>query len=945
MNMSDTIKLAKMRQQKKLNQFKRANKSTFVSAKISKIPGQTYSGSVDTYFKKEIKISSTEAIHIIEKNGSFKSLICHVMQPSLEQLKRFGFIPAETPISQAINQLGGYRQIILKRAYENHKITSLHKEKVSLLDFSQDLLMALEPLECVTNTLNEHLYENQKIAIQSTIKNLLIKLSQYKAKHRSTLHPLCAFDTNALNKMDQLYEALCARLEALSVTIDNASFEELKVLLRPTGSESILTHVKDMGMAIIVKTQELNQNLTYSRKAKSFFRGELNNACEEALKVIQNYEADPHNPILLEHQGNFNDTGSTLAVDFSGLDEEKIKPLIYAINELSNHGIQKREEHYVLGKIELSPSNLSHKATWGNFSLANVFKDIFRGTLVVLKQAIFGVASFLINLIIDVPISFLTTLFSFDFLKISSLSTFLFPQKNQNSTIPLVKELLESCSFKQTSFGSNSGRKLALLAVNLLKDVGNTFLGILYRLGFGFYDLFLDAKIQFKKSNRTTQCQTILSDISDSLTAIKQENIKQLDSLITQEKSIIKAQKNCSQNTKPIVITSPDVACAPYHLSSGEWHDLVNVIFDKVKTILDEGVTFALAKHPIKTNLILALQLGAMLSILAPTAMPLVTQMYTQIFSLLQNTVITIIPQPVLNTATLIMNNDIVKYLQVTQMLENIIGINRPLGADLPIEKIDSFKSHLPEQNPRQNKTPQLFLQVKALQLLLTRQDVLQYLSYREKRLLMMVIEELFNDIRDKEYFIKGLSCLLYPPTKKTSLNQTLTIIFDYIPLLARCLLSPITFSSRPWHELKNKIIKDLTRIVHAISRLSNAVFNMAVRIFIRAPGDILVNEIAARVEGAIHDNKHSISQISYQLSQYCNQSMEQIRQKSSTSIDIMRRMSSAPSPQEALKNVTAYLYAGGLFASENNINSEQNTLSSNPSVNLRPNTGCIETF
>lgn len=321
--MNYDLNLAKTRKREQEKQFKLGKENTLFSAEIAKTPGKTYSNRLDIYSKKEIKISSEEAVHIIDKNGKFKSLTCHVTQSSIEKLKRFGLIHSETPISQAICKLGKYRQIILKRAYEKHWVTSLYREKSSLLDFSQDLLTILEPLERDTNTLDEYQYENQKISIQSKIKNTILELSKHKARQRDKLAALCVFDRDAPDKIEKLYTALVKNLNELSVNIEHASFEEFKVLLRPTGPNAILTHVKNMGMAIIVKTQELNQNLTYSRKAKSFFRGELHNACEDALQVIQNYEADPYNPILPEHQGNFNGCTSTIAIDFSRCDGKK----------------------------------------------------------------------------------------------------------------------------------------------------------------------------------------------------------------------------------------------------------------------------------------------------------------------------------------------------------------------------------------------------------------------------------------------------------------------------------------------------------------------------------------------------------------------------------------------------------------------------------------------
>lgn len=583
-----------------------------------------------------------------------------------------------------------------------------------------------------------------------------------------------------------------------------------------------------------------------------------------------------------------------------------------------------------MNEIALTPPDISNKtAAWSNFSITNLFKSVFPSVLSLLNHVIFGAVYFLINLIIDLPVSCLITLLSLDSIKIPSLSASLFSRQYPNSSTPLVKELLELCSFKKNSFGSLYGRNLALLAVNLFKDLGNTLSDTISRLFLGFYDIFLDAKIQFKKEDRTAQCKKILSGINTSLSAIQEKRTKLLDSLMKDEKSMLKAQKIRLKSTNSISITSPETANVPYHLSSGEWNDIVNVVFDKIKTSLDEGVTYALAKHPFQTNLMLALQLGAMLSILAPTAIPQVTQMYMQIFSFLQNTLTSICPPPVLNATMQIINNDVVKYIQITQMLENIIGINQPLGIDSEDStpyKPQSDEYSRSDKTSRQTKKLRPFLQMEVFQLLLTKQDVLRYLSYREKRLLMMTIEELFKDIKNKDDFIKGVSHIVYPPTKKTSLNQTLTIIVDYIPLLTRCFLSPVTFSLRPWYELVNKIINDLTRIMHAMSRLSNALFYMTVRVFIRAPGDILVNEIAARVEGAIHDNKHSISQDSYQLSQYCNQTIECIRQNTSTGIDTMRRMSGSPNQQTVLKSAAAYLHSSGFFSHEKEPNFEQHT-------------------
>jgi hypothetical protein len=894
--MSYEINVAKLRKKKQLEQFKLGKAVTLVTPKNSKIPGKIYSDELDYYSKKEIKTSATEAVHIIEKNGKFKTLIYHARKDTIEKLKRHGLVPAETPISQAIIKLGEYRQIVLKRAYETHKVTSLYKEKISLLDFSQDLLTALEPIECMTNTMDEYQHEQQKIKLQVKINEVRSDLIKYKIIHRNTLSSLLVYDKNVFHKMETLYEGLEKNLQTISEKIKNASPQEFKILLKPTGPNSIHTQVKNMGMAIIIRIQEFNQNVVYSRQAKSFFRGELHIACENALQAIQSYEADPHNPILASHQGNFEDN---LAIDYSDLDEERAKQAIYTINEISGYGIQYKDGEYLLNGAPLKDFASNQKrTTWKNFSILNLLNRLVRGP-----------AYFLISLIIDLPVALFTALFTFDLIKIPSLSAFLFPYKHQNNTTPLIKEIFDSCSFKRTSFGTTKGRQLALLAINLLKDFGRTCLDVASRLVLGFYDILLDAKIKFKKGERTDPCQIILSETKSSLNKIQEKPPQLLAPFEEQEKSIV--QQSNSQNTDSIFITSDKIANVPYHLSAGEWTDLLNFISDKMKTIIDEGITYSLAKHPFRTNLILLMQLGAMLSMMAPAALPLVTQIYTQLFSLLKNAV----PQSILNVITQIANNDAVKYFQVIEILENTMGINQPLG----INSMDC-EPHQEALNSNLNQlnlSKKLLLQIEFFQILVNQKDSLQYLSPREKRALQMMLEELFNDIKNKRDFIKGISAFLYPPTKKTSLNRTLIIITDYIPLLVRCFLSPLTWSLKPWQELGQKIIKDVTRVLHALSRMCNTLFNMMVRVIIRAPGDMIVNEIAARAEGMLRNNEHNVSQISYLLSQHCNQSTEFIRQTASIGIDVLKHSAEAPAQQTTFKNISSYLNTGGFFAHE----------------------------
>lgn len=906
--------LAKKRNKKQIEQFKLGERTTLFIPEISKIPGKVYSNSLDIYTKREIQTSATEAIHVIKKNGKLNTLTYHAKQESLKQLKKFGLIPTETPLSQAISKLGEYRQIILRRAYESHKLTSLNTEKMALLDFSQDLLQVLEPLECLTNTLDVHQHEQQKIKIQIKIDSVMNELEKYRSLHYGTLTPLIAFDKNALHKMDSLYRSLQKNLETLSEKIEKASLADLKILLKPTGPNAIHTLAKNMGMAILAKTEEFNQNLVYSRRAKSFFRGKLHDACENALQAIQSYEADPLNPLLVEHQGNFDSFTDTMVIDFQALNELNAKDFIYAINEISGHGIQYVDGEYLLNGVPLASfAPPKKKIAWKNF-----LNWITHSAIPFLGGLMLGALSLLVSVVIDLPIAFFIALFTFDYIKAFSVSTLLFPQKKKNpsSSIPLVDELSDCLSFETPSFGTTTGRKIALLGINLLKDIGQTLVDMSHKLIWGFYDIALDTKVKFRKGNRTEQCKTVLTDINTSLSALQKQKISLLSAFEEHESKMVEKKLDDSSDASFISITSTKTANAPYHLSTGEWADIFNILSDKLKTSLDEGITYLLAKDPFKTNVMLLIQLGALMTIMTPAALPLVTQIYTQIYSFLQNTLSAIVPQSIISLMNQIISNGSVQYVQLVEMLENLININQPLGIDSTDTK--TYEEPLGREHDCDNKlllNQSVSLQREAFLLLLVNQEVLHYLSNKKKRSFMMVIEELFKDTKNKGALIKGISGLLYPSVKKTPLNRTATLIIDYIPLLARCLLSPITFSTKPWYELSQKILKDVTRIFHAVSRLCNALFNLVVRLFIRAPGDILVNEIGARAQGKICNNKHTISKVSYQVGQHFNTTTENIRQTASVGIDFLRRKAGTPAPPVAFKSAKASLHVHGFFA------------------------------
>jgi len=161
--------------------------------------------------------------------------------------------------------------------------------------------------------------------------------------------------------------------------------------------------------------------------------------------------------------------------------------------------------------------------------------------------------------------------------------------------------------------------------------------------------------------------------------------------------------------------------------------------------------------------------------------------------------------------------------------------------------------------------------------LFLSRFDTNNYLSEKEKRAILRQAENLFKG----DFILSIIKKTLYREEKERSIMlTTLIIIFKYIALTARCLLSAIlfifSFSSfrikSPWIELCDQIKEDLTRVIYAAGKMLNMVVSF-VFIILFSLFDMIANQFIARFFTLIGFNQVSkgIYRICYKINDIYN--------------------------------------------------------------------------
>ncbi len=172
---------------------------------------------------------------------------------------------------------------------------------------------------------------------------------------------------------------------------------------------------------------------------------------------------------------------------------------------------------------------------------------------------------------------------------------------------------------------------------------------------------------------------------------------------------------------------------------------------------------------------------------------------------------------------------------------------------------------------------------------------LLPYLPYSTKRELLELMH------RDSKAFPGGESAmhqLLFPETKGSIIEITVSTVLDYIPAVGGCFASIVTWDSHPWRYLGNKMLKDVTRVIHALTNKVIKKLAHYVRLNIRIVFDVIFNEIFARLEGLIRNNEHLLSSGHYSFSTDVDTAYETSKEFFAQPVDVMRKAVTQPSPQ-----------------------------------------------
>jgi hypothetical protein len=1031
--MVSKITLARRRQAEQLKIFRSDRNADLYLGVIAKFSDNIYSKTkAHHYHKDEILIANAGAIHFIKKDNETESFVWHAPVAAIEKALYYGLIPVESPTAKAISALGIYRQQVLTRAYKKGIISNKHAQKEALITIAQDNITALQGLELLVNTFHESAdLKLEKIRLIKTITIVLEQLKSQKNNVHHALRSLAPYDKNASQKMADCYAQQIHLLTKLIQKIDKADRSQIKDMLKATGIHAIMTDVKIMSMATLVKIQELNQNITYSRRAKSLLRGDLNSACEDALKAIRDYEADPHSPILPEHQGHFSpglETSATanektIAIDFNhlGKNEEKIRTTFRAIVAISGAGIQSSESSANIYTLNDEALHTTAFTKWKrNDRLKSYLKRMFYG----IYNIIMGL---LVGIVFDLPIGFLTSFLSLGRYKMTSLTSQLTKTAPSTSSYNLVSVLMNRFSFKSYSAGVVIGHMLGSFIGDTVLDIITGVWQAARNFRFkGFDEIRSDFKTGAWRANTNFVDKEIrLKSKLKLLAEIKAECEQQL---AEKEAIITREYQDTACQSAPLTYSSSQSAIAPYHLSTGEWDDISNAFINGLITVQETFTHNIHAKHQFAGLIFSGTYVLGGLSILAPNLVSFLSGQYIAFSKILgdilatgpsaaaiasgftQAKLFTAIMEAAIhggdswlamairqfekNAANTIVYSalamglgyNLANYIQIPGLSNYLrddagdvpqigwtfaggkIGLlllellkpqaeqNKP-GENLILSQINAeLRIILPTASEEQlvkvreklfEHMQQLVIEIEApfaleferlkfIDLLQKNEEYLSALDNKSKRDILFIARYLFKNLENQGVIIRSLRETLYPQVGKSIFTRTITLIMDYVPLMTRCLLSPISTSKQPWIDLKDKLIKDTTRIFHGLSKLTNNVIKTIIRLVFRGVLDVITNEIGARMEGFLRNDKHAFSAQTYQGTTSYEKGMEIMRQFSSKGVDIMRSAATAPAIEvvfnKTQQSALTALHAKGFFnrhdIPENTVDQPENHMS-----------------
>ena len=324
--MAERISVSKLKQLlerlncERLKKFILSDKNHYQHHHASKVPTGLFSGE-NTYFHRERVNLGRHVVDVIKANNELHHFVWRTNAKNILQAQRDGVLQFESLTSQVIHAMGKYTKEGYYRAYKDGIISDKYPQKMALLRYTQAKVTALQPLERLVNDYDRSLTSKENLhRVKKVLAEYQQVLSNLLEEHSENLSIIEGYDRDVLNTFTGKFKE-----DASRITLYLDSLGHVDNAYKAYGTESLNAFIKQQLITLIRETQMVNQNLTYSRKAKSLLRGKFNSFMEDSFRVVGDYEFDLHNPVTQEHQGNFSDKDGIIANDFSFLGKNHLE--------------------------------------------------------------------------------------------------------------------------------------------------------------------------------------------------------------------------------------------------------------------------------------------------------------------------------------------------------------------------------------------------------------------------------------------------------------------------------------------------------------------------------------------------------------------------------------------------------------------------------------------
>ncbi|MBX9586306.1 MAG: hypothetical protein K2X50_03520 [Gammaproteobacteria bacterium] len=965
---------------------------------------------LDSSFGEERKLESpgkspskTKKKNIFPKSAN--SFYWKTTQDRVQQAVDYGITQYEALTSKVIGAVGAYRLKVFERAYDFGIISDKYEEKEFLLRITQTRIRHMQGLERLTNAYDQYSdAETNKQRIEATFKDYIDALKQLQIDIKDHSFSLNKFDREASQKLiSQIQDDIKAAKEYQSCILEcplpECSLQDhLKdTILLASGPDSIAHFIKNRMIYALRQAQEHNQNTTYSRKAGSIFRGEFNSYCEDALKVINNYLCDHHNPVTPEHQGYFSTNPKhSLTLDFRhlGKNRQTVRRYIMAITQIE--GADKIQcdsgDEYVL---QCANSNNPHAKHLKVTRLTNW--DIQASKSYPFYRIAYWIWNLCVGIVfglIDLPAGFISGLKGEEpTSKVSQYTKEFTPDCAKDTRF---HALAEKINFPAVSLGAKLGSLIGSVIRNTIwevfKGVRTSFQRARFQMG---ENLVTDFDI-FHNGLRSEAA--IFKQVRDDLNQMKLQEEELFNKINNKHKKHwdqkpVFSSKDGSKELERITPEeiSGQLAQASNELNPGEWHDLLNAALGGFIFLFDFVFDEIHAKHPGSGIIYNGFYILGMIAVLSPQTLEFLGKNYIQISRSISDAATSNLTAGASFCASVEAQaaamatefgvsgrnswlltglssleeepSNMIAYSAIAVGLGAILayGLNVPYisesirgelgsvpaialgvaGAKFGLCLFELFQTEASEEkketDARREKLKLLLIEhfqekyqltdqkideicnfmlssdfKKSLEavsadkdsglqrfqlfmLIQKHQHLLPHLPYSTKRELLELMHRNSEAIPGGE---AAMHQLLFPETKGSIIEITVSTVLDYIPAIGGCAASIVTWDAHPWRYLGNKLLKDVGRVFHAFANKIIKTIAHYIRLNVRIIFDVIFNEIFARIEGFIRNDQHLLSSGHYSFSTDVDTSFETAKEFFAQPVDAMRKAVTQPSPQ-----------------------------------------------